>query len=100
MTAHRCARTHGPTRGRLRAAGAPSEGTLELRKATRAEPPQQAICDALGLNSDPGGIRKTLLDDDRAAAPDLFGSRGRTLGEVTLPDIGEPLRRRVVRPGR
>ena len=40
------------------------------------------------------------LHDDPAAAPDLLGSCGRALDEVTLPDIGEPLRRCVARPGR
>ena len=35
--------------------------TLHVRKATRAEPPQQAIYDALGIDSAPGGIRKTLV---------------------------------------
>ena len=35
--------------------------TLHVRKATRAEPPQQAIYDALGIDSAPGGIRKTVV---------------------------------------
>ena len=35
--------------------------TLHLRKATRAEPPQQAIYDALTLDPEPGGIRKTIV---------------------------------------
>ena len=35
--------------------------TLHVRKATRAEPPQQALYDALGIDSTPGGIRKTLV---------------------------------------
>ena len=35
--------------------------TLHLRKATRAEPPQQAIYDALGIGSTPGGTRKTVV---------------------------------------
>ena len=35
--------------------------TLHVRKATRAEPPQQAIYDALGIGSTPGGTRKTLV---------------------------------------
>ena len=35
--------------------------TLHVRKATRAEPPQQAIYDALGIESAPGGTRKTLV---------------------------------------
>ena len=34
---------------------------LHVRKATRAEPPQQAIYDALGIGSTPGGTRKTLV---------------------------------------
>ena len=32
--------------------------TLHVRKAIRAEPPQQAIYDALGIGSAPGGTRK------------------------------------------
>ena len=32
-----------------------------VRKATRAEPPQQAIYDALGIGPTPGGTRKTLV---------------------------------------
>ena len=35
--------------------------TLHVRKATRAEPSQQAIYDALGIDGAPGGIRKTLV---------------------------------------
>lgn len=35
--------------------------TLHVRKATRAEPPQRAIYDALGIGSTPGGTRKTLV---------------------------------------
>ena len=35
--------------------------TLHVRKATRAEPPQQAIYDALGIDPAPGGIRKTVV---------------------------------------
>lgn len=35
--------------------------TLHVRKATRAEPAQQAIYDALGIDSSPGGIQKTLV---------------------------------------
>ena len=35
--------------------------TLHVRKATRAEPPQQAIYEALGIDHAPGGIRKTLV---------------------------------------
>ena len=35
--------------------------TLHVRKATRAEAPQQAIYDALGIDGAPGGMRKTLV---------------------------------------
>ena len=35
--------------------------TLHVRKATLAEPPQQAIYEALGIDSSPGGIQKTLV---------------------------------------
>ena len=35
--------------------------TLHVRKATRAEPPQQAIYEALGIDSTPGGTRKTIV---------------------------------------
>ena len=35
--------------------------TLHVRKATRAEPPQQAIYDALGIDAEPGGIRKNIV---------------------------------------
>ena len=35
--------------------------TLHVPKATRAEPPQQAIYDALGIDAAPGGIRKTVV---------------------------------------
>ena len=35
--------------------------TLHVRKATRAEAPQQAIYDALGVDSAPGGIRKSIV---------------------------------------
>ena len=35
--------------------------TLHVRKATRAEAPQQAIYDALGIDGAPGGIHKTLV---------------------------------------
>ena len=34
--------------------------TLHVRKATRAEPPQRAIYDALGIHPAPGGTRKTI----------------------------------------
>ncbi len=32
-----------------------------VRKATRAEPPQRAIYDALGIHPAPGGTRKTIV---------------------------------------
>ena len=35
--------------------------TLHVRKATRAEPPQQAIYDALAIDPEPAGIRKTIV---------------------------------------
>ena len=35
--------------------------TLHVRKATRAEPPQQAIYDALGIDPAPGAITKTIV---------------------------------------
>ena len=35
--------------------------TLHVRKATRAEPPQRAIYDALGIHPAPGGTRKTIV---------------------------------------
>ena len=35
--------------------------TLHVRKATRAEPPQLAIYDALGIQHAPGGTRKTVV---------------------------------------
>ena len=35
--------------------------TLRVRKATHAEPPQQAIYHALTLDHEPGGIRKTIV---------------------------------------
>ena len=35
--------------------------TLYVRKATRAEPPQQAIYDALGIGSAPGRTHKTVV---------------------------------------
>ena len=35
--------------------------TLHVRKATRAEPPQQTIYDALTLDPEPAGIRKTIV---------------------------------------
>ena len=35
--------------------------TLHVRKTTRAEPSQQAIYEALGIDHAPGGVRKTLV---------------------------------------
>ena len=35
--------------------------TLHVRKATRAEPPQRAIYDALDIHPAPGGTRKTIV---------------------------------------
>ena len=35
--------------------------TLHVRKATRAEPPQQTIYDALGIDAAPGGTRKNIV---------------------------------------
>ena len=35
--------------------------TLHVRKATRAEAPQQAFYDALGVGSAPGGVRKSFV---------------------------------------
>ena len=35
--------------------------TWHVRKATRAEPPRQAIYDALGIDPAPGGIRRTVV---------------------------------------
>ena len=35
--------------------------TLHVRKATHAEPPQRAIYDALAIDPEPGGIRKTIV---------------------------------------
>ena len=35
--------------------------TLHVRKATRAEPRQQEIYRALGIDPAPGGIRKTIV---------------------------------------
>ena len=47
---------------RITATFARADGrTVHVRKATRAEPPQQAIYDALGINADPGGTRKTIV---------------------------------------
>ncbi len=38
------------------------ERTLHVRKVTRAEPPQQASYDALGIGSTAGGTRKTVCN--------------------------------------
>ena len=35
--------------------------TLHVRKATLAEPPQQAIYQTLGISAAPEGVRKTLV---------------------------------------
>ena len=35
--------------------------TLHVRKATLAEPPQQAIYEALGISAAPGGVRKNIV---------------------------------------
>ncbi len=35
--------------------------TLHVRKATRAEPPQHAIYDTLGIKPDPGGTRTFIV---------------------------------------
>ena len=35
--------------------------TLHVRKATRAEPDQKAIYDALGVDPSPGGVRKMIV---------------------------------------
>ena len=35
--------------------------TLHVRKATRAEPPQRTIYDALGIHPAPGGTRKSIV---------------------------------------
>ena len=52
----------GEARGQPKALRGHADGrTLHVRKATRAEPPQQAIYDALGIGSTPGGTRKTLV---------------------------------------
>ena len=47
---------------RITATFARADGrTMHVRKATRAEPPQQAIYDASGINAAPGGTRKTIV---------------------------------------
>ena len=44
--------------------------TLHVRKATCAGPPQQAIYDALGVDPEPGGIRKTADQGRRDTSHD------------------------------
>jgi hypothetical protein len=39
----------------------PDGRTLHVRKSTRAEPNQQALYDALGIDPAPGGISKTIV---------------------------------------
>ena len=39
--------------------------TLHVRKATRAEPGQRAIYDALGVSASPGGVRKMIVERTR-----------------------------------
>ena len=39
----------------------PDRRTLHVRTATRAEPEQRDIYDALGVDPHPGGVRKTLI---------------------------------------
>ena len=47
---------------RITATFARADGrTVHVRKATRAEPPQQALYDALGIDAEPGGTRKTIV---------------------------------------
>ena len=47
---------------RITATFARADGrTVHVRKATRAEPPQQALYDALGIDAAPGGTRKTIV---------------------------------------
>ena len=41
--------------------GAPDRRTLHVRTATQAEPEQRAIYDALGIDPQPGGVRKTTI---------------------------------------
>ena len=35
--------------------------TLHVRRATRAEPAQKAICGTLGIGADPGGVRRSVV---------------------------------------
>ena len=39
----------------------PDGRTLHVRTATQAEPEQRAIYDALGVDPQPGGVRKTTI---------------------------------------
>ena len=39
----------------------PDRRTLHVRTATQAEPEQRAIYDALGIDPQPGGVRKTTI---------------------------------------
>ena len=39
----------------------PDGRTLHVRTATQAEPEQRAIYDALGIDPQPGGVRKTTI---------------------------------------
>ena len=39
----------------------PDGHTLHVRSATQAEPDQRALYDALGVDSQPGGVRKTIV---------------------------------------
>ena len=40
---------------------APDARTLHIRTATVAEPAQQAVYDALGIEANPGGVRRTVV---------------------------------------
>ena len=39
----------------------PDGRTLHVRTATQAEPEQRAVYDALGVDPQPGGVRKTII---------------------------------------
>ena len=39
----------------------PDGRTLHVRTTTQAEPEQRAIYDALGVDPQPGGVRKTII---------------------------------------
>lgn len=50
----------------------PDGRTLHVRTATQAEPEQRAIYDALGIDPQPGGVRKTPTserDPDQTSSP-------------------------------